>query len=93
MTTESTVTLRARTGQPLAREDVERTVIATAHAIAERQGVELRSVEHTGDSITLVVAGPEIVAVGFAAELRRVTEHWHAGRGDGSLWGEADHFS
>ena len=86
------VTLRALEGAPLADEQIRSTVVATAHAIAERTGVELRDLETTESSITVSLATSRIGAIGFLAELRRLTTKWrHDRTGEPSLWGDALH--
>lgn len=88
--TVSAITLRALQGEPLADEAVRRMVVATAHAIAERQGVPLKSVSTTTESVTLEIERGRIEALGFAAELRRLTTAWYTGKhGTSTLWGEA----
>lgn len=83
------VTLRALEGEPLADPVVERTVVATAHAIAERTGVVVLAVETDPDRVTVTLAADRIAAIGFAAELRRVTTSWWTKRtGATTLWGE-----
>jgi hypothetical protein len=64
-------------------------VRATAHAIAERQGVEVAAL-HTGpDRITVTLPVGRIAAIGFAAELRRLTTRWYTQKfGVETLWGE-----
>jgi len=85
----STVVLRALEGRPLDDETIRRTVIAAAEAIAERNGVELRSLEAEGDRVVATLDTGRLAAVGFAAELRRITTAWHRGRtGAEHLWGE-----
>lgn len=84
--------LRAIEGTPLADEPVRSTVVATAHAIAERTGVELLDIATTESSVTVTLATSRIGAIGFLAELRRLTTKWHHDRtGEPSLWGEAPH--
>jgi hypothetical protein len=88
----TTVTLHALEGEPLAADDLRSMVIASALAIAERQGVTVTEMEATGSSITTTLIGERIVGIGFAAELRRVTERWYARKhGGASLWGEVRH--
>ena len=89
----STVVLRSQAlgalddvNGPLGSDDVRRIVIATAEAIAERTGVRLIATSVEGNALTLTVAGPPLVAVGFAAELRRVTEAWHRAKFGNPLW-------
>lgn len=89
----STVTLRAvpleHGATPLADPAVRRTVLATARAIAERTGVELVELSATAESVTATLGAGRLAAVGFAAELRRLTTAWHRARtGAGHLWGE-----
>lgn len=69
---------------PVAR----RTVQAAALAIAERTGIRVVAIEVAGAGVTVEIEGDELLAVGFAAELRRATESWYASRHPGvSLWG------
>lgn len=86
----ASVTLRALAGEPLRDEQVRAMVQATAHAIAERQGVGVLRLRCEPDRITVELAADRIVAIGFAAELRRLTTAWYAHKhGDAALWGEA----
>jgi len=85
----ATVTLRARFGTPLADAGVRDTVLASAHAIGERTGVTIDRVENDDASVTVTLATDRIGAIGFAAELRRVTNAWHARKFGVTLWGEA----
>ncbi len=88
-TETSTVRLRALSGTPLADLRVRGVVVSTAHAIAERTGVSLVEVVPTDDSITVTMGAGRIAGLGFAAELRRITGAWFAGKHPGqSLWGE-----
>lgn len=82
------VTLRAKSGTPLADERTADVVEATAHAIAERTGVVVLTVQIEGDAITATLRAPTIVAIGFAAELRRLTERWYNAKHGTTLWGE-----
>ena len=85
----SAVTLRALEGRPLEDPRVREMVIATARAIAERQGVEVLDVTAKPASITVTLAATRIVAMGFAAELRRLTTSWYTKKfGAASLWGD-----
>ncbi len=88
MMEHSTVRLRALEGQPLHDQKVRSTVIAAAESIAERTGVRLDSITADDQSVTVTLAADRIAALGFAAELRRVTDHWFAGKHPGeNLWG------
>lgn len=87
-----TMKLTAREGTPLTDESIARTVIATAHAIAERTGVELQRIDHDDKSLTVTLATDRLAGMGFLAELRRLTNAWHAGKVGNdplkpSLWG------
>ncbi len=85
------ITLRALQGRPLADERVRRTVEACARAIAERNGVELLAlgVDPGGGAITVEIGAHRLAALGFAAELRRLTNAWHLAKfGPPALWGE-----
>lgn len=90
----STVTLRSHGpgtgtgGGPLTDPDVRRIVVSTAEAIAERSGVDLLERIVEPDAMRLTIAGPTLVALGFAAELRRVTESWHRAKYGAPLWSE-----
>jgi UPF0288 family protein (methanogenesis marker protein 3) len=82
------VTLHARDGAALNDERVRSTVESAARALAERQGVELVDLTITGERLDVALVGPEVVGVGFVAELRRSTETWYAKRTSGdTLWG------
>lgn len=85
----TTVTLRALSGRPLEDDAIREMVVATAHAIAERQGVVVSGARTEADSITVTLASGRIEAVGFAAELRRLTGRWYRQKHGGELWGEA----
>lgn len=84
----SEVTLHALEGTPLQHEAIRRMVIATAEAVAERQGVRIFHIDTSASRITIQVVGEEIVAVGLIAELRRLTTNWYEHKfGVGTLWG------
>ena len=85
----SKITLSAREGEPLKHEKIREMVVATAHAIAERQGVAVLDIQTTPNSITTVLATGRIESIGFAAELRRLTTSWYTRKfGVETLWGE-----
>jgi hypothetical protein len=88
---ESTiVTLRALEGRPLQDEPIRQMVQATAYAIAERQGVKVLAMRAEPDHITVSLNVGRIQAIGFAAELRRLTTNWYTHKfGGASLWGES----
>jgi len=61
-------------------------VHAAAHALAEREGVRVSRLQVDETGVELEVVGAEIVALGFAAELRRNTNQWALSRGETNLW-------
>jgi len=83
----TTVTLRARDARPLADERARETVLATARAIAERTGVELTDLAATDSGVTATLTAPRLAALGFLAELRRLTNAWSRSRSGADLWG------
>ncbi len=87
-TESSTVRLRALSGTPLAQERVRSTVEAAARALAERNAVEVSHLSCEPDAITLTLEIDKLAALGFLAELRRVTEAWHRAKFGTGLWGE-----
>lgn len=92
----STVRLRAGDPAPLSDAAVREMVLATAHAIAERTGIGLDGVafEPGAEGATALVAtiqADRLAALGFLAELRRLTNAWHERRRGVPLWtGRAD---
>jgi hypothetical protein len=85
----SRITLRALQGQPLDDQSIRGMVVATAQAIAERQGVEVMELRTAPDRITVTLNVGRIAAMGFAAELRRLTTRWYTTKfGALTLWGE-----
>lgn len=87
--TSSAVTLRALEGQPLADHRIRDMVAATAKALAERHGVKVLSLTTTPETITVTLNLERIAAIGFAAELRRLTTRWYTQKyGVATLWGE-----
>jgi len=84
----STVRLSALSGTPLDDAMVRATVEATARAIAERTGVPILSLSIHDARITVVLKADRVAAIGFAAELRRLTNTWYESKfRDGPLWG------
>jgi hypothetical protein len=85
----TTVTLRALEGEPLRHDVICQMVEAAARAIAERQGIALLGLSTDARSITMTLEAERIAAVGFAAELRRLTTAWYAQKfGRATLWGD-----
>jgi len=85
---QSTITLRALEGTPLEDETAARMVAATANAIAERNGVRLLRLRVGIDHVTATIEGDRLTSIGFAAELRRLTNQWYEHKIGCSLWGE-----
>jgi hypothetical protein len=89
--TESQITLRALEGAPLEDPRIREMVIATARAIAERQGVTVMDMSTDSDRITVKLNTGRIESIGFAAELRRLTNRWYTQKfGERTLWGESE---
>lgn len=87
----STVRLTAIHGSPLAEGKVRATVVATAHAIAERVGVPILHVGTDDQSVQVTLGCGQVESVGFAAELRRLTNSWYTSKFNlGPLWGAGD---
>jgi hypothetical protein len=85
----SAITLRALSGEPLADPHVRDMVVATAHAIAERQGVKVLQLRPAPDHIAVTLNTGRIESLGFAAELRRLTTRWYTQKfHQPTLWGE-----
>lgn len=85
------VRLRALQGRPLENQATRGMVIAIAEALAERQGIVVRDLRAEDDCVTIVLDAPRIVAIGFAAELRRLTTSWFTKKyGAATLWGEPE---
>ena len=74
-----TITLHAQ-GTPLADERTKETVVAAAHALAERFGIRVTDIGTKPDTLTVTLAADEATSVGFAAELRRNTNAWYQTR-------------
>lgn len=84
----TSITLRALEGTPLADANIRDVVVATANSIGERNTVAVRAIRTDGQSITIELTAPKLVALGFAVELRRVTDRWFRDKMGRSLWGE-----
>jgi hypothetical protein len=80
-----TITLHAE-GAPLGDERTRETVLAAAHALAERFGIEVVGTRVSPASLSITLGADEATAVGFAAELRRTTNAWHQSKPGGPLW-------
>ena len=84
--TESVVTLSTLYEGGLADPAVRRNVVAAARALGERTGVVVVDVAATDSALSVTIEGERVVAMGFAAELRRATNGWHHGRFGTDLW-------
>lgn len=83
------VSLRAASGDPLSDSRARETVTATARAIAERTGVQLINLETSAQQVTVTLATHRLGALGFLAELRRLTNAWSRARSGADLWPDA----
>lgn len=85
----SAVRLRAKGAGALADPALRDRVLAVARSIAERTGVEVVHLAADPTSVEATLVGDDLVAIGFAAELRRTTESWYRARTGASLWSES----
>jgi hypothetical protein len=84
----SVVTLSAVSGAPLEDHDVRASVVAAAQSLAERNGIRMHHLATTDVSIQVELEASEVEAVGFASELRTITNAWYERKfRDGPLWG------
>lgn len=84
------VTLHARPEVDLHAPALRAAIITAAEGLAERTGVRLRGLDWNTHGLTATVEGGEVIALGFAAELRRTMERWwRAHGGSGPLWAGA----
>ena len=85
----SIITLRALQGAALRELNIRSMIEATAHSLAERNDVDMHRLIDGDDSITVELGCDRLAALGFAAELRRLTTSWYTRKfGAGTLWGE-----
>jgi len=83
-----TVSLSALSGEPLAEPAVRAMVVSLARGLAERNAVEISSLETTGQTIVVTLGVERLTAIGFLAELRRDSNAWYERKyRDGPLWG------
>ena len=81
------VTLHAAPAVDLREPRLREAISAAAEGLAERTGVRLAGLDWNTHSVTAAIEGGEIVALGFAAELRRTADGWwRAHGGSGPLW-------
>ena len=88
----STVVLQAINpfDQPLADERIRSTIEACAHAIAERSGVRVISIQTTDSSITASIDIHKLGALAFMAQLRNNSNRWHRAHAGTDLWPSAN---
>jgi D-glycero-D-manno-heptose 1,7-bisphosphate phosphatase len=85
-----TVTLHALHDAALDDPEVRQALVTAAQSLADRGGVRLLQLDWSDGCMTVTVEGGELVALGFAAELRRLTHRWWRARGELSpLWAGA----
>ncbi|MEE2682278.1 MAG: hypothetical protein VX641_07920 [Planctomycetota bacterium] len=80
------VRLSSTLGAPLSDDSIRAIVGASAQAIGERTGVQVRITDLDDASIELEVEGSPLEATALAAELRRVTNDWHRDKFGCALW-------
>jgi len=86
----TTVWLASSTGEPLADRAVRVIIESSARGIAERTGVEIIDLCTDERSVSATLATHRLAALGFMAELRRVTNAWHRSKRGGELWTTGD---
>lgn len=80
------IKLHAAYEQSLADPLVADLVVASAHEVAERQGVASPEVAVHPDHVELSAPLPQAVLLSIAAELRKVTGRWHRAKFGAPLW-------
>ncbi|MEI6023122.1 MAG: HAD family hydrolase [Phycisphaerales bacterium] len=82
------VSLHARRSDILSDAVFKETIKSMAHALAQRTGIQLLQIDFHINSVTATVEGGEVIALGFATELRRDTDRWwRSHRAPESPWG------
>lgn len=82
--------LSALAGEPLSDPPTRAMVESSARALAEREGLALTHLELGPAHVAGRLNADDVTALGFAAELRRLTNAWYERRyRDGPLWGTA----
>lgn len=81
------IRLSEQATKPLANHPVRGAVVAAAQGLAEREGIIIAKLTTDDDGISIDLVTHEATAVGFAAELRRITNHWYEEKYEkGPLW-------
>ena len=83
---QSRIKLHAAYERSLADPLVADLVVASAHEVAERQGVASPEVSVHPDHVELSAALPQAVLLSVATELRKVTGRWHRAKFGTPLW-------
>ena len=82
------VSLHARRSDILSDDVFKETIKSMAHALAQRTGIQLLQIDFHTNTVTATVEGGEVIALGFATELRRDTDRWwRSHRAPESPWG------
>jgi hypothetical protein len=82
------VALHARRSDILSDAVFKETIKSMAHALAQRTGIQLLQLDFHATKVNATVAGGEVIALGFATELRRDTDRWwRSHRAPESPWG------
>lgn len=71
---------------PLADKRLRETTTAVATSIAERFGVKIVNIRTSDSVIEVELQASKLAAIGFAAELRRVTNRWAETKNLPHLW-------
>ncbi len=82
------VALHARRSDILLDAMFQETIKSMALALAQKTGIQLLQLDFHASNVTVMVAGGEVIALGFVTELRRDTERWwRSHRAAESPWG------
>jgi hypothetical protein len=80
--------LSALSGTPFDDVPTQQFVLQCGLELSAEQRIRVFDFQFKRDSITFVVEGDQVVALGFATELRTRTNAWYEQRyRDGPLWG------
>ncbi|GJQ29109.1 MAG: hypothetical protein HBSAPP03_09930 [Phycisphaerae bacterium] len=86
----TTMLMHARDAGALRDERTRGTVLATARAVGERVGVRVLHADIEGDALVVTLGAGKLAGLGLLAEVRRITDAWHAKRRGVALWRGAD---
>ncbi len=80
--------LAALSGSPFDDVPTRDFVRKCAQDLSHRQNVEVFDFRFEPDSVSFIVKGDQVIALGFATELRSATNQWYESKyRDGPLWG------